>query len=51
MTKGATVTIRPYRERYMKCASCNSDARWMVNGTTTCDRHKATWIRRSGGAK
>lgn len=41
------VEVTRYRERYMKCASCRSDARWMINGTTACDRHRPTWIRRA----
>lgn len=37
----------PFRERFTTCASCRAEARWMVAGTTTCDRHRSTWIRRA----
>jgi hypothetical protein len=47
----APVSVTRYSERFTKCASCRSDARWMVNGTTTCDRHRELWIRRAGGAR
>ena len=49
------VVVRRFRERDTKCASCSSDARWMVgttdepNNATACDRHQFTWIRRMGG--
>jgi hypothetical protein len=48
----APVTITKYRERYMKCASCRSDARFMIwggygiNRTTTCQRHLKVWVLR-----
>jgi hypothetical protein len=46
------VTVTRFSERFTKCASCRSDARWMVSSpthgrTTTCDRHRETWVRRA----
>jgi hypothetical protein len=46
------VTVTRFYERFTKCASCRSDARWMVSSpthgrTTTCDRHRETWVRRA----
>lgn len=46
------VTVTRFCERFTKCASCRSDARWMVSSptqgpTTTCDRHRETWILRA----
>ena len=56
MSDPAGVRVIPFRERYMKCASCNSDARWMIFGpadtgrfgTTSCERHRPLWERRKG---
>ena len=47
------VKVTRFHERFTKCASCRAEARWMVNGTTTCDRHRPTWERRAaaGGAR
>ena len=46
------VTVTSFQERFTKCASCRSDARWMISGpmigpTTSCDKHRPTWVRRA----
>jgi hypothetical protein len=46
----AGVVTRPFRERFATCASCRAAARWLVNGTTSCDRHLALWQRRAAEA-
>ena len=53
MSAAAQVRVVPFRERFMKCASCKSDARWMIYGpddarfgTTSCERHRELWERR-----
>jgi len=46
------VQVVRYRERFMRCASCRAAATAMVMidgkpGSTTCQRHIDTWVRRA----
>jgi hypothetical protein len=44
-----------YKERNLKCASCNSDMTWIIKkpgedrGTGACNRHRNLWIKRAAG--
>lgn len=40
-----TVEVRPFLDQFSNCSSCRASARWMVDGTLTCDRHLTQWTR------
>lgn len=46
-TPGFEPEVIRYRERFVTCASCRSEARWLVDGTSSCDKHKDLWVRRA----
>ena len=41
-----TISLVRFSDPYATCTTCRAAARWMVDGTTACDRHIHIWAER-----